>query len=1035
MALAPDSTLHDAYRITYVADDRQDSTIYRAMDRAGRRVLIAALLQADEEELNETRALLRQVATLKIEGLLPVLEHFAEQLTYYVVCEDPGGQDLERYVRERNGPLPEASVLSQMSRLLQTLEVLHDSKPPLFVGDLRPSDVWGDTSGSLRLAPFALARPIGGQDLGYRAPELNRPHEEPDAASDMYSFGVLYYQLLTGWLPPNAMQREAGTPLNAPRSLNGQISPLAEQAVLRSLELKKGNRYQAAREMRQALETVQMMAGRSLGLSEALPTGTVAYPERPPIPPPPVPPPPGYSTPAPQPQAPYPQPQAPYPQPQVNAPAYEAAPTGYAQVPYAPQAPARRQGNTCLIVVVALLALVALALCAALALVIFGPGRSLVNDLLGRAPAVQATAAPAPNAATGQDAVTAPATPAPSSNPNVIGVGTAGAITATQVFTENMAGPVLYSPDGQLLALGVGSLVTLRRADALETEEAELSGHTGVLNTLAFSPDGNTLASGAIDDLVIRLWDVASGKPGERLEGHQGWIRTLAYSPDGTILASGSTDKTIRLWDTSSGDVIRTLEGHDDFVSHLAFSPDGDTLASTSRDGTVRLWEVSSGKQRPEFSFTAPVNSSGYPPANVGLPFWMTGLSFSPDGALLAAGSIDGIVRVWEVASGTLTQTLEGHNDWVMPNMLAFSPDGNTLASGSLDGTVRLWDPQTGAARETLEMLNSLQFMALAWEPDGTRLATSSDEGGALLLWDVQSGEVTDSLRLGQGVITSLAYSPDNIVLGSGGVNGLVQLYQLEGGQRLTLPGAAPTSQALAFVDANTLVALLNDGSVMLVDLTQRVEPRQLEGLEAPALGLVVSPDGRTLAAGGADGTVALWETAAPAQAVLLKGLSDPISAMAISADGSLVAAGTSGASPQVAVFDARSGQRTQLLSGHSGPITALSFQPRGTLLASASRDGSLRLWNVENGNQISAIPAQPDGNLFTAAAFSSDGTLLVTGSLAGTIECWDAGTSELLHSLSPQVGSVLALALRPDGEQLSVSFKDGSVRLFEVKG
>lgn len=274
MALAPDSTLHDAYRITYVADSRPDGAVYRAVDRDGRRVLVAALPQLDDEELEATAALCKHLATLSIDGLLTLKDHFAEARMYYLVCDDPGGQDLDRYVREWGGPMPEAHVLTQMERLLLTLEALHSYKPPLYLGDVRGSDLWSTPQRDLMLTPFVLARPVSEQDYGYRAPELAQASEEADAASDMYSFGVLFYQMLTGWMPPTAAQRQAGTPLNAPRTLNGQISALAEQAVLRGLELKKANRYQAAHEMRQALKTVHMMAGRSLGMESPIPSST-----------------------------------------------------------------------------------------------------------------------------------------------------------------------------------------------------------------------------------------------------------------------------------------------------------------------------------------------------------------------------------------------------------------------------------------------------------------------------------------------------------------------------------------------------------------------------------------------------------------------------------------------------------------------------------------------------------------------------------------------------------------------------------------
>src|SRR5262249_26646976 len=133
-------------------------------------------------------------------------------------------------------------------------------------------------------------------------------------------------------------------------------------------------------------------------------------------------------------------------------------------------------------------------------------------------------------------------------------------------------------------------------------------------------------------------------------------------------------------------------------------------------------------------------------------------LAFSPDGTLLAAGSVDTKVRVWDVRSGALKHTLEGHTNWVASNTLAFAPDGKTLASGGLDGLVILWDPATGAERAKLDN-HSLQLLALAFAPDGKILATSSDTGGSVTLWEVPAGRVAQNIYIDQGLISSLAYS------------------------------------------------------------------------------------------------------------------------------------------------------------------------------------------------------------------------------------------------------------------------------------
>jgi WD40 repeat protein len=208
---------------------------------------------------------------------------------------------------------------------------------------------------------------------------------------------------------------------------------------------------------------------------------------------------------------------------------------------------------------------------------------------------------------------------------------------------------------------------------------------------VAFSSDGQTLASGSSDKTII-LWDVASGQPiGEPLAGHTASVLSVAFSPDGQTLASGSLDTTIRLWDVENGQQIGgPFIGHTGFVQNVAFSPDGQTLASGScrrpllitkvvncSEGIIILWEVVGGQQigEPLTGHTDYVNS----------------VAFSPDGQTLASGSSDGTIRLWEVATGQqISAPLAGHTASV--RSVAFSPDGQTLASGSADTTIRLWD-------------------------------------------------------------------------------------------------------------------------------------------------------------------------------------------------------------------------------------------------------------------------------------------------------------------------------------------------------
>ena len=175
-----------------------------------------------------------------------------------------------------------------------------------------------------------------------------------------------------------------------------------------------------------------------------------------------------------------------------------------------------------------------------------------------------------------------------------ITLANAAQITQTREITGVVLGPVAYSPDGKTLAVGISNLIDLRDAETLAEVEPmrRLAGHTGQVFVLGWSPDSKLLASGAMDDPVIRLWNASDGRLVRQIEGHTDSIRAVAFSPDGKLLATGSLDRTVRLWDVASGNNLWTVSEHTDFISAIVFTPDGKTLASSSRDGTVRLWDV-----------------------------------------------------------------------------------------------------------------------------------------------------------------------------------------------------------------------------------------------------------------------------------------------------------------------------------------------------------------------------------------------------------------------------------------------------------
>jgi WD40 repeat protein len=320
--------------------------------------------------------------------------------------------------------------------------------------------------------------------------------------------------------------------------------------------------------------------------------------------------------------------------------------------------------------------------------------------------------------------------------------------------------------------------------------ERTLKGHSNWVDSVAYSPDGQTVASGS-NDKTIKLWNVNTGNLLQTFEGHSKWVNSVAYSPDGQtlasgsndnsvgeVLASGSFDDTIKLWNVKTGKLLQTLEGNSHSVNSVAYSPDGQTLAS---GGSISYQEL-------------------------------IRLKYSPD---LASGSYDQSIKLWNVKTGNLLQTLEGHSSWV--NSVAYSPDGQTVASGSRDSTIKLWNVKTGKLLQTLEG-HSSSVKSVAYSPDGQTLASGSYDQ-SIKLWNVKTGNLLQTLEGHSSWVNSVAYSPDGQTVASGSRDSTIKLWNVKTGKLL----------------------------------------QTLEGHSISVNSVAYSPDGQTLASGSGDDTIKIW--------------------------------------------------------------------------------------------------------------------------------------------------------------------------------
>ncbi|KAF4230403.1 hypothetical protein CNMCM6457_005979 [Aspergillus fumigatiaffinis] len=566
-----------------------------------------------------------------------------------------------------------------------------------------------------------------------------------------------------------------------------------------------------------------------------------------------------------------------------------------------------------------------------------------------------------------------------------------------------------------------------------------LEGHYDTVRSVAFSPNGQLLASGSFDK-TIKLWNASIGELRQTLEGHSGSVCSVVFSPDAQLLASGSYDKTIKLWDVSTGELRQTLEGHYALVRSLAFSPDAQLLASGSYDKTIKLWDVSTGELRQ----TLEDHSDS-----------VRSVAFSPDGQLLATGSFDKTIKLWDVSTGELRQTLEGHSDSV--RSVAFSPDGQLLASGSDDKTIKLWDASTGELRQTLDGHSSL-VSAVAFSPDGQLLASGSDDK-TIGLWNAITGGLRQTLDGHSGAVRSVAFSPNGQLLASVSYDNTINFWDSSTGElRQTLEGHSHWVWAGTHIDGlsmlenqwiyfqdkrilwlppnyrpsclafNAGILALGHASGPKVEEKRSPELQTLEGHSHWVWSVAFSQDGQLLASGSEDKTIKLWDPTTGALKHTLEGHSDSVWSVAFSQDRQLLASGSD--DKTIKLWDPITGALKHTLDGHSDSILSVAFSQDRRLLASGSCDRTIKLWNPITGALKHTLDGHSDS--VWSLAFSQDGQLLASGSCDRTIKLWNPTTGALKHTLDGHSDWVWSAAFSQDGQLLASGSDDKTIKLWD---
>ena len=534
---------------------------------------------------------------------------------------------------------------------------------------------------------------------------------------------------------------------------------------------------------------------------------------------------------------------------------------------------------------------------------------------------------------------------------------------------------VAFTHDGGLLAVAdARGTIQLHKSEDFQQFRTLSQGADKTVTSLAFSPSDQRLAVASVDGRV-RTFDVGTGEAVDGPWGgedgkqpHRQYVTAISYSPDGKMLGTASFDGTAKIWqlDGDASGQPKILTGHEGPVTSIAFSNDGEQVATGGYDNRIKLWKTSTGT---------------YDRDLVGHQRQITSLAYASHSSVLVSTSSDRSIRVWDVATKRQKAVLKAHSQAV--TCCAITSDGHTLVTGSDDTTVTVWD-LAGVGHDRLSDHHG-PVQSITFSPEGDLLIAAT-RSGQVVLWDVRAKKAVGKLDVHKARIRKIAISNDG----------------------------------------KTIATASDDGTVKLTNVITREQRATLEKHEGPVFCIAFSPDDKLIASGGKDGSIYLWNAKSGELVSSWEKVDKAIGSVAFTSDAKHLVAGGA----DLKMWEVASHDEVADFGKMTGAVMNIVPLPGQDELIIGFSDGSIVRWDPLESRRFAFVGRHEDA--VNALTLAPDGVTVATSSRDGTTKLWDVNNGQLKTSLEHSKHIVASVAFSPDGSMLAAVDKD-DVRLWEA--